>query len=212
MRLILIRHGETAWNKKGRFQGHVGVNLNSRGFRQAQSIARTLKPIAPRIIYSSPLPRAMQTAQAISLAYSTSIIRLDELKELNLGKLDGLTANELQAQYPEFHQFWDKDPSRVHMPAGESLQQLQTRAWRAIDGIRKGHSEDTAVVVSHNFTITCIVCRVLGMPLSRLHRIRLDLGSFTTIQLHQRRWRLISFNEHPHPSNYNSFRKPEKLT
>ena len=194
MRLILIRHGETSWNKTGRFQGHVDVSLSSRGFRQAQSIARTLKPVAPRIIYSSPLPRAIQTAEAISRAYSTSIIPLDELKELNLGKLDGITVDELQAQYPEFHQFWNKDPSRVHMPEGESLQQLQTRAWRAIEEIRKWHSEDTAVVISHNFTITCIVCRVLGMPLSRLHRLRLDLGSFTTIQLHQRRWRLISFN------------------
>ena len=194
MRLILIRHGETEWNKKGRFQGHVGVSLNSRGFRQAQSIARTLKPVAPRIIYSSPLTRALQTAQAISIAYSTSIIRLDELKELNLGKLDGLTVDELQAQYPEFHRFWNKDPSRVHMPSGESLQQLQTRAWRAIEGIRKWHSEDIAVVVSHNFTITSIVCRVLGIPLSRFHRLRLNLGSFTTIQLHQRSWRLISFN------------------
>ena len=204
MRLILVRHGETWWNQKGRFQGHGDVGLNSRGFRQAQSIAETLKPMAPQIVYSSPLPRAIQTAQVIGSACSTSIVPLDELKELDLGEVDGITGPKLRACYPEIYRTWNKDPSKVQMPGGESLGQLQVRAWHAVEQVRKRHTEGIAVAVSHNFAIVSIVCRLLGVPLSRLHRFRVDLGSLTTIEQSQRGWRLISFNELHHLNSHSN--------
>ena len=199
MKLVLVRHGETPWNREGRFQGQGKVGLSQKGIRQAQAVAATLEGLAPWDLYSSPLPRSLQTASIVGgQDPSLMVVPVDELKEMDLGEVEGMTGPQMQARYSNIYHAWGKDPSQVQMPGGESLQQLQVRAWRAVEGMRERHPDGVVVAVSHSFTIVTIVCRLLEVPLSRFHCLRADLGSLTTIEWRHRGWRLASFNEVGH--------------
>ena len=199
MKLALVRHGETPWNREGRFQGQGEVGLSPKGIHQAQAVAATLKGLAPEALYSSPLPRSLQTALIIGgEAPSLTVVPVDDLKEMDLGEVEGMTGPEMQARYSSIYHAWGKDPSQVQMPGGESLQQFQVRAWHAVEEIQGNHSDGVVVAVSHNFAIVTIVCRLLEVPLSRFHRLRADLGSVTAIEWGHGGWRLASFNEVGH--------------
>ena len=127
---------------------------------------------------------------------------LDGLKEIHLGELEGITGPVMRENYPEVFHTWNNNPSRVSFPGGESLRQLQRRAWRAAQHIESTHPPGdltaTVVAVSHNFAINAIVSRFLGLPLSRFHRIRVDLGSFTVLDIGERYRHLLHFNDRCH--------------
>ena len=198
MRLILARHGETAWNRERRNQGRTPTPLNAEGNRQARNLAQALRNLPICAIYSSPLPRALQTAEAIGHTHSLPITPLDGLMEMDLGSLDGLTNQEMRRQFPDLLDLWRNDPSAIQMPGGESLRDAQQRAWRTLEEIRQENPEGCAVAVTHNFVIGVIVLRALGLPLSAFQRIRIELGSLTILEHNKDRWRLISLNETLH--------------
>ena len=195
MRLLLVRHGETEWNKLGKFQGQCDVPLNKRGFAQARQTSRAVSLNQVFTIYASPLCRTMQTAEAISGPSQTSVIPMDGLKELDLGELEGITGPEMQADWPQVYAAWREDPAELVMPKGESLKQLQERAWQTFLDMESAHQEDdTLVAVSHNFTIRTIVCRLLGVPLSNFHRMALSLASICTVETDSSGRRLVGYN------------------
>lgn len=198
MRLILARHGETSWNRARRNQGRNPTELNSRGIRQARNTARALRLFPIHALHSSPLRRAMQTAETIGESLSLPIIPVEDLKEMDLGRLDGLTGDEMQQRFPEIVDKWRKDPSSVQMPGGESLSQVQERAWRTLDRMRCDSPGEHVAAVTHNFVIGVIVLRVLRLPLSAFQRIRIELGSLTTLEHARNRWRLVYLNETLH--------------
>lgn len=198
MRLVLVRHGETAWNKEGRFQGHSLVGLNQRGVMQARQIAKALLLMKPTALYSSPLPRTLMTAEEISRVLSIPVAPLEDIKEVNLGELEGITGQRMRKEYSQVYTAWRADPSKVAFPGGESMQLLQKRVWQAIQDIEKAHPEDTVVAVSHNFAIRAILCRFLGLPFSRFHRLRVDLASISVLQAKGRFHQVLSINDKCH--------------
>ena len=198
MRLIIVRHGETAWNKEGRFQGQSLVGLNQRGVEQARQVAKAILPMQPTALYSSPLPRSLMTAEEISRELSIPVVPLEGIQEVGLGELEGITGPEMRAQYPSFYTAWREDPSSVVFPGGESMTQLQHRACRALEVIEKAHAKDVIVAVSHNFAIRTILCCFLGLPLSRFHRLRVDLGSITIVHTDSRRQQVVTMNDKCH--------------
>lgn len=198
MRLILARHGETPWNREGRYQGHSQTGLNSHGRRQAENLAQALRAFPVTALYSSPLLRAMQTAETVADTLSLLVTPKDGLMEMHLGDLDGLTGDEMRRDHPEILDQWSKDPSIIQMPAGESLPQVQARMLASIDDIRRDNPDCCAAAVSHGLAIETAVLRVLGLPLSQLRRVRVDLGSLTVLEHDGRDWRLVSFNETLH--------------
>ena len=198
MRLILARHGETPWNREGRYQGHSQTGLNFHGRRQAENLARALRAFPVTALYASPLLRAMQTAETVAKALSIPIVSLDGLMEMHLGDLDGLTGDEMRRDHPEILVQWDKDPSIIQIPGGESLPQVQARMLASVDRIRNDNPDGLVVAVSHGLAIETAVLRVLGLPLSQLRRVRVDLGSLTVLEHNGDRWRLRSFNETLH--------------
>ena len=198
LRLILVRHGQTPWNAEGRFQGQSDTGLTELGLEQARRAAAALASVEIAAIYSSPLPRAMRTAQEISSELSLDVTPLEGLKEIHLGELEGITGPVMREKYSEVFHTWNENPGRVSFPGGESLRQLQGRAWRAEQRIEKAHADGTVVAVSHNFAINAIVSRFLGLPLSRFHRIRVDLGSFTVLEVGERTRHLLHFNDRCH--------------
>ncbi len=198
MRLILVRHGETHLNRDGRIQGINDTSLDEVGRSQAQAVAQALSRDLPFHLYASPVARARETAQIISKALGVPSNTVAEFREADPGELEGLTGAEMREQYPEFAQRWAEDSGTARMPGGESLAEVQDRAWQAVSRISQAHSEGTVVVVSHNFVIQTVVCKVLEAPLKHSRRLRQDLGSIARLDLRGSQWTVAALNETAH--------------
>ena len=135
MQLILIRHGETSWNKEGRIQGISDIELSEAGIKQARLLALSLKDQPIDAIHASPLKRALKTAELINEYHRKEIQTHSDLMEMDQGDFEGYSFKELMSCEKDFLNKWIADPASVQMPNGESLNQLQTRAWRTLETI-----------------------------------------------------------------------------
>ncbi len=200
MRIILVRHGQTDANKEGRFQGASDASLNQMGHSQAQALARRLSSEALDAVYSSPQTRALQTASPIAQDHNLSIETVHDLRELDIGELDGLQAPDLRERYPYILEQWRINVGALTMPGGESIVSLRERTWNAILYIRDSHPEGTVAAVSHNFAIQSILLTALGMDLRNFQRIRQDLAAITELEFANGDPVLRSLNDRCHLS------------
>lgn len=178
-RIILIRHGETEWNKLRRFQGHSDLPLNSKGNSQARALAQALKNKTIDAIYSSPLKRAVETATHIGTFHpSTPLILESGLKEMNLGDFEGLEARQWADQHHEFREAWEENPADLVMPGGECLREVQFRARDTFERISESHEPDsTLLICSHTFVIVTLLCFVSKTPLNQFRKFRQDTAA-----------------------------------
>lgn len=198
MRLILVRHGETEHNRGGLTLGRADVPLNDRGRAQARAVAASFaRP--PAAIYASPLARAHDTARAIGAATGVAVAIERDLIEMDVGEMEHLTGAELGERYPGFLHLWlSGDAADARMPGGETLREVQTRAWEAIERIRQVHPAAEVVAVTHNFVILTTVCRALNLPLAEFRRVRHGLASRTVIDMRDGGATLIQLNDNAH--------------
>ena len=204
MKFYLLRHGETEWNKLGKFQGLTDVSLNDRGAAQARDSARAALSWEHGALYASSLKRTVQVAEEITKLSGVPVVTDPGLRELSLGDLEGVSGAEMRAGWPEVYASWRRNPADVVMPNGESITQLQKRAWNVILEIERSHPEESGViVVSHNFTIRTIICAILDIPLYNFHRMSLSLGSLCTFESDGNGRRLITYNCNSHLSPEN---------
>lgn len=174
MRILLARHGETPWNAEGRYQGQEDIALSEVGERQAAALGERLADVRIDRAVSSPLSRANRTARlALGAARETLLTTDAGLAEIAHGTWEGLLASEIRERDPERLAAWRDAPDSVQMPGGESLQQVFDRAWpafaAAVDGLGP---DDTALVVAHDAVNRVILCRILGIPFSKLWTFR----------------------------------------
>lgn len=198
MKLFLVRHGETVWNAERRSQGHADIELSERGRLQAACLAQRLASEGLEAIYSSPLSRAVSTAAAIAAAHSLAVFTDDGLREMDQGDLEGLTGEQMRERHADVLRAWATTPATVRIPGGETLLELQERAWAAIERIRAAHHDATVAAVCHNFTILTIVCRALGLDLNHFRRLRHNLAALSVIEFSDRFPVLVAFNETRH--------------
>jgi len=199
MRFILIRHGETESNRERLALGREDVPLNERGRRQAAALAASLAGVPVAAVYSSPLCRAVETARPLAEAHGLEVQVDEDLIEMAVGDLEGLSPQEMLERYGDFLRKWfSTHAGTLRMPGGESLQDVQDRAWAAIERLRERHPEETVVVVTHNFTIHAILCQVLGLPLASFRRLRHDLGAKAVLEVRDDRAIVISLNDTCH--------------
>ena len=196
MQLILIRHGETLWNKEKRVQGTTDIELSATGIEQARKLALSLADASIGAIYASPLKRARQTAEIINGFHGRKIEIHHELMEMNMGDFEGLTFTELMAGEKEFLHRWITDPASVKMPRGESLAELQSRAWQSIEKLIA--AGQNALVVSHNFTIATILCRLRKISLSEFRSTCVDNASRTQIRIEDGETHIEAINDSRH--------------
>lgn len=163
--VFLIRHGQTSWNKERRFLGRSDIPLDATGLEQARKLAHALASTPIHRLYSSPLSRAMQTADAIASALHLAPETVNGLTELNQGELEGMEGRLLAERYPDFYRDWVHDPTHVRIPGGETLAECQARAVESIHRVL-GELDSTAPValVSHKVAISGIICDCLGLP------------------------------------------------
>jgi broad specificity phosphatase PhoE len=196
MQLILIRHGETLWNKEGRVQGISDIDLSDVGIEHARLLALSLKDHAIGAIYASPLKRACQTAEIINDFHHKNIQIHQGLMEMNQGDFEGFSFKELMAREKDFLQKWITNPASVKMPNGESLTQVQQRAWRVMKEIIS--KPENALIVSHNFTIAAILCRVRNISLSEFRSTCVDTASKTIVQFCNGEAAIEALNDRSH--------------
>jgi broad specificity phosphatase PhoE len=182
--LLLARHGETNANRDRLTLGREDVPLNERGRRQARALASSLlrQPIVA--VYSSPLRRALDTARAAADGLGLRV-ELDEgLVEMDVGEMEGISFDVMRERHGAFLRRWfSEEVGEVPMPGGESLRDVQDRAWAAIQRIRERHPDDTVLAVTHNFVILTLLCRALGLSLTHFRRFRQHLAATTTLDV-----------------------------
>jgi len=165
MRLILVRHGETEWNRTGRCQGAADIDLNQNGKKQVRELARSLKDEDISAVYSSDLKRAMETAEEIA-SYHNLEVNIDrDFREMNQGEFEGMGFDEIRENYGHILKEWRESPETLKLPDGESLTEVEQRAWRAFSKIHERHLGETVVTVSHNLTIITLLCKFSGVGL-----------------------------------------------
>ncbi len=162
--LYLIRHGETPWNIEGRYQGQLDPPLNENGRRQAQGTAAQLAPLGFEALYSSDLARARQTAKA--LAEKTGLpLHLDpRLREIDQGEWQGVLIGDIRNRWPTKISGWESNPWQHHPPGGETLQQVQTRLFAAIDEVMVRYPQGPVAIFSHKLPIALLKIRYQGCP------------------------------------------------
>lgn len=198
MRLLLLRHAQTDWNLIPRFQGHTDTELNETGRGQAAALARALEGQAIAAVYASPLKRAFVTAGMVAAAHGLTVQPEPGLKELHHGDLEGRQPDELRRRWGDVMIRWYGGDVAMRLPGGESMQDLQERAWGAIKRIVAAHPEGTVAAVSHNLAILSIVSAALGLPLEHFRRLRCDTASISVIEFTPDRTVLTRFNDISH--------------
>jgi len=196
MRLILVRHGETLWNRERKVQGLSDIELNELGVKQAHRLALALRDEKIDAIYTSPLKRARETARIIGQFHRSPVHVEDGLVEMNQGDFEGLQYHELMDRHRDFLQQWITDPALVRIPNGESLAELQERAWRVMESVLCAPGD--VLVVSHNFTIAAILCRLQNISLSKFRSACVATASRTIVDCRNGAFHLELLNDVGH--------------
>ena len=198
MRLFLLRHGETVFNAQSRAQGFSDPELTELGRRQAQALANVLAKENLAAVYASDLKRAVETARIIAQPHGLTVQTDPGLREIHQGIFEGLSVTEIRTQHSELVEEWMAAPDRFVMPEGESLAQVQERAWASVQRIVAAHPEGHVVAVSHNLTIMAILCRALTMDLAHFRRLHQDLAARNTIEFGPRGPKVTLLNDTCH--------------
>jgi broad specificity phosphatase PhoE len=197
-RVVLVRHGETEWNRVERFRGRIDIELNETGRRQAWAVAQRLCAWQIGAIYSSPLKRALQTAQPIAEACGLGVVVLEGMIDVDYGVWAGLSVEEARAQYPQAYETWVLAPLLTRFPRGESLRQVQDRAWSALEGISSAHEGQTILIVSHVVVNRVLICSALGLLEDAFWRIGQDNAAINLLQGAPGRYRVLLLNDTCH--------------
>jgi len=196
--LLLIRHGENDYVKTGKLAGRIsGVHLNEKGQKQAQALGEALQEIPIKALYSSPLERAMETANPIAVSHKLTIIQEPDLMDTNIGKWQGKSLKVLRLT--NIWKIVQSAPSRFRFPDGESFTEAQTRYVSTLERIIQKHHkpQDIVAVVFHADPIKLAVSHFLGMPLDHFQRLSCDTGSLTALHVSDASANLIKLNQRP---------------
>jgi broad specificity phosphatase PhoE len=200
MRLILVRHGETDYNRDGLALGQADAPLNETGLRQAAALEFALASEKIAVIYASPLRRTMATAEAIASPHGLSVTADERLIEMDIGELEGMTGAEMVKQHPDLMENWGgaKGPT-YRMPGSEDrLVDVQARARAAIEEMLAGHPDETVVAVTHNFVILGTLAWLIGIQLADFRRLRQSVAAISRLELRPGHAQVITLNDTCH--------------
>lgn len=197
-RILLARHGETDWNRDGRWQGHTDRPLNDAGHGQARALGTRLAGMGIDLLYSSDLARARQTAEEAERATGLEAIVDRDLREVDVGQWAGCTRQQARERDPAWYREW-ADGAVAGYRGGETYLELHRRSVRAFQHILEAADGRTAVVVCHGGNIRAIVSEVVGLGADQRWRVAAVANcSLTAIERRSGRVTLVTFNETGH--------------
>jgi broad specificity phosphatase PhoE len=184
MNLLLVRHGETTWNREGRYQGRTDVPLSPSGEAQARALGKRLAGLPIAFAIASPLARTRGTAEAILGDRGVTLEASDGLIEISHGRWEGQLASDIEISHAEMFGTWRVRPDR-DVPAGpdaETLGDVEDRAWPVlVRTCARLAAGETALLVAHDAVNRVLLCRVLGLPLSRVWTFRQSPASLNVL-------------------------------
>ena len=197
--LILVRHGQTEWNRIERFRGRADVPLNETGLAQAEATGqRVAAQWTPTAVYASPLSRAVRTAEAIAKHFDLPVQGHPVLIDIDYGEWQGLTPAEARQRWPEQVDNWYKHPEQVQIPSGETLVELRTRLMQTVNELAARHAGETIVLVGHTVINRIILLGVLGLGNERFWHLKQDTCAINVFEVDQDDFVIQSLNDTCH--------------
>jgi broad specificity phosphatase PhoE len=181
-RIYLVRHGMTEWNKEEIFRGRFDCKLNETGLAEARALEGYFRDILIESVYSSPLSRATDTAQAIAVSKGLKVAPDPAFVEIDYGEWQGLPLKEVERKYADTYRLWLERPHEVTFPKGENLTRVRTRAWEGFKRVVRENPGKTVLVVSHRGVAKVLICAALGMDNSHFWQIKQDTGAVNSIE------------------------------
>jgi len=194
-RILLIRHGQTEWNRQQVFRGRADIPLSNVGIEQAMALAERLaeEPIAA--VYSSPLARALVTAEHVARPHNLQPHRVDGLTDISFGAWEGRPHEDVRQEDGELYERWQSQPHLVRLPDGEALAEVRQRATAALDDIVTRHGGGTVAVVAHRVVNKVLLCAFLGLGDDAFWRIRQDTGCLNIVECNGDRKAVLLLND-----------------
>jgi broad specificity phosphatase PhoE len=196
--ILLIRHGETDWNKEQVFRGKSDVPLNQTGLSQARAVGKALEEIAIDAIYASPLARALETARVLAEGRHVTIRAEEGLSDVDFGLWQGMSKENVKRDYPDLYDTWLTAPQLVTLPRGETLLEVQKRSMAAVQRAIDSNPGKTIAIVSHRVVAKVILCGVLGLDLSRFWHVKQDTCAINRFEYEQGSYFLTLLNDTCH--------------
>jgi len=196
-KLILARHGETVWNVEKVYRGRADVSLDEVGIKQAELLGKYLGNWKLEAIYSSPLRRALDTANIIARYQKIGVQIAEGLIDFDYGKWQSLPEQEVKRLYPALLNEWHNNPHKVRMPGGERLEDVRRRAIEVVNDILSKY-QGSVVLVSHRVVNKVLICSLLGLDNSHFWNINQDVGGITIFNYVDGRFVLTRHNDTSH--------------
>jgi len=197
-KIILVRHGQTAWNKEEVFRGRIDIDLDETGVQQAKLLAKRLGELQINAVYSSPLKRALNTATHIANYHGFKVSIDDHFIDINYGDWEGKSIKEVKESFTDLYQKWIKDPHLLRIPNGETLDEVRRRAVRGLNQILDKYKEGIIVIVSHRVVNKVLTCALLGLDNSSFWKIKQDTACFSIFNYENNNFTLTLHNESCH--------------
>ncbi len=179
--ILLIRHGETDWNRSGQIMGEQPIPLNDTGRRQASDLAVVLRDCPLTSVYTSPVLRALQTTEIVAASRSIAVQEEGRLREIGVGDWAGRYWHELDHEPARLA--WYTHPHEARFPNGETLGEVQQRAVSAVLDALAQHPAGTLAFVSHGDVLRALVAHFLRLPLEAMRAFRFDHAAVTALTL-----------------------------
>jgi broad specificity phosphatase PhoE len=195
LEIILARHGETDWNVAEVFRGRIDVELNETGVKQAGLLGKYLSEVKVDAVYSSPLKRALKTAEVVAGYQAIEVNIVRGLIDFDYGEWQGLSHQEVKDRYEELYVEWLSRPEQVRMPDGESLEGVRKRTMAVIGDIIENRYEGRVVLVSHRVVNKMLICALLGLSNSHFWNVRLDTCGISSFNYEGGRFILTKHND-----------------
>ncbi len=170
-KILLIRHCEAAGNTVGVFQGRIDTDISPNGEKQLELLALRCRNMKIDAMVTSPLLRAVRTAEAVNQYHRLPLETEPLLAEIDAGAFEGVKWEELPLRFPEATRQWYEEPWNFQAPGGESMRQVYERVWKGILQVVERHRGQTVCVASHGCAIRNLLCRAKGLPIERIGEI-----------------------------------------
>lgn len=200
-RIYFIRHGETDWNAEGKYQGWSDIPLSETGKKQAECLGERFQNIDLDVIYSSPLQRAYDTAQAVAIRKKMEIIPEEHFKEINFGEWEGLTAEQLNHLYGEKFQYFLSHPEDAKFPGDGSFSLVTERIKIGLDKILEENEGKNIMIVSHGGLIRLCIFYLLKMDIRFYKQMWINNTAVSVIDITSEGAVLYKVNDDAHIEN-----------
>ncbi|HKB34204.1 MAG TPA: histidine phosphatase family protein [Candidatus Dormibacteraeota bacterium] len=196
--MILVRHGQSTWNREHRIQGQLDPPLSGEGRRQAELLGRRLAGRRLAGFYASDLKRAFETAQAIESLVDLKPDPTAGLREIYLGEWEGLRTDEIAQRFPEAWARWTEKPDWDLVPGGEGAARFESRVNASLDEILGRHAQGDILLVTHGGVIQVALHRVIGRPSTGLFPFKIQNASISVIEAREGRMVIAGSNDVAH--------------